>query len=224
MRFVSKWSLAFQCSAVWNGRYTRKVRRAIFCACEEAIRELCNEVTPEHLLLGLLQADQSLGSRLGLSTIDRVRNELTKMRHERRTASSGLALSEGARSVVLMAREEREHFVHRHTGTEHLLLGVLRSASVAATMLERRGLTVDRVHQLIRQQSLIIEWRELSGVKAQRPSLTKSQAIPVSECFYEKVIKVKPTWRLSLFFSSDIAVARWRGELWRALPVRARSS
>jgi len=24
------------------------------------------------------------------------------------------------------------------------------------------------------------------------------------ECFYEKVIKVKPTWRLSLFFSSDI--------------------
>jgi len=123
-----------------------------------------------------------------------------------------------------MAREEREHFGHRHTGTEHLLLGVLRSASVAATMLERRGLTVDRVHQLIRQQSLIIEWRELSGVKAQRPSLTKSQAIPVSECFYEKVIKVKPTWRLSLFFSSDIAVARWRGELWRALPVRARSS
>src|SRR5215831_14759423 len=35
--------------------------------------------------------------------------------------------------------------------------------------------------------------------------------------FYEKVIKVKPTWRLSLFFSSDIVVdSDGRGELSRA--------
>lgn len=178
MRLVAKWRLLLQCSRVWNGRYTGKVRRAIFCACEEAIRELSNEVTPEHLLLGLLRADQSLGSRVGLPTIDRIRSGLTRTRYGRGTAAIGLALSEAGRSVILKAGEEREHFAHRHTGTEHLLLGILRSASAAATMLERRGLTVDRVNQLIKQQSLIVEWRELSGVKARcRPSLTKSQAM-----------------------------------------------
>ena len=65
-----------------------------------------------------------------------------------------------------MAGEEREHLCHRHTGTEHLLLGILRSASVAATLLEKRGLTVDRVHQVIRQQSLIVESGEVSRAKA----------------------------------------------------------
>jgi len=88
---------------------------------------MSKEVTSEHLLVGLLRADQSLAARCGL-TIDWVRNEVTKAPREFRVAT-GLALSEAAKQVIMLAAEEREHLCHKHTGTEHLLLGIIRSGS-----------------------------------------------------------------------------------------------
>lgn len=137
---------------------TKKARRVVFYASEEAIRDMSNEVTPQHLLAGLLRADEALAARFGLPTIDSVRNELTKSSHERRPATR-LGLSEAARRVILMAAEEREHLCHKHTGTEHLLLGIIRSGPGAARMLEQRGLTVDRVRWLVGQQSLAVGWK-----------------------------------------------------------------
>jgi ATP-dependent Clp protease ATP-binding subunit ClpC len=131
-------------------RYTKKARRVVFYASEEAMRDMSNEVTPQHLLVGLLRADESLAARFGLPTIDWVHDELRKTPHERRQAT-GLALSEGARRVIVMAAEEREYLHHKHTGTEHLLLGILRSGSDAARLLEQQGLIVDRVRQLVSQ-------------------------------------------------------------------------
>jgi ATP-dependent Clp protease ATP-binding subunit ClpC len=163
MRFLSKWSLLLQCSAAGMVRYTKKARRVVFYASEQAIRDMSNEVTPQHLLVGLLRADESLAARFGLPTIDLVRNELTRTPHERRPAT-GLALSEAARRVILLAAEEREHLRHKRTGTEHLLLGIIRSGSDAARMLERRGLTIDRVRHLVSQQSLAVGWETAEPV------------------------------------------------------------
>lgn len=163
MRFLSKWSLLLQCSAAGMVRYTKKARRVVFYASEQAIRDMSNEVTPQHLLVGLLQADESLAARFGLPTIDSVRNELTRTPHERRPAT-GLALSEAARQVILLAAEEREHLCHKHTGTEHLLLGIIRSGSDAARMLERRGLTIDRMRHLVSQQRLAVGWETAEPV------------------------------------------------------------
>ena len=63
--------------------------------------------------------------------------------------TTGLALSNTAREAILLAAEERERFGHKHTGTEHLLLGIIRGSSDAAKMLERRGLTIDRARDLV---------------------------------------------------------------------------
>ena len=164
MRFLSKWSLLLQCSAAGMVRYTRKARRVVFYACEQAVREMSKEVTPEHLLVGLLRADQSLAARCGL-TIDWVRNELRKAPHESRVAT-GLGLSEAARQVILLAAEERQHLCHKHTGTEHLLLGIIRSGSDAARMLEQRGLTIDRARDLVSQQGQAVGWEKAEPVLA----------------------------------------------------------
>ena len=166
MRLLSKWSVLLQCSAAGMVRYTTKTRRVVFYACEQALQEISKEVTPEHLLVGLLRADQSLAVRCGL-TIDWVRKELTKAPRDSRVATR-LAMSDAARQVISLAAEEREHLCHKHIGTEHLLLGIIRGGSDAARLLERRGLTIDRVRDLVSQQSLTVVW-EKTGTFWLRP-------------------------------------------------------
>ena len=168
MRLLSKWKVLLQCSRAGMVRYTTKARRTIFFACDQAIQEMSNEVTPEYLLVGLLRADDSLRARLGLPglpTIDSVRNQLSTHRHQRQPATS-LVLSQAAKHAIVLATEEREHLSHKHTGTEHLLLGIIRSGSVAAKVLEQRELTVDRVRQLLSRQNLGVESRNAESVFA----------------------------------------------------------
>src|SRR5260370_33617542 len=150
-------------------RYTKKGRRVVFYASEEAMPDMSNEVTQQHLVVGLLRADESLAARVGL-TVDRVPKELTKAPHECRTAT-GLALSDTAREAILLASEEREHFGHKHTGTEHLLLGIIRGGSDAARMLEQRGLTIDRARDLVSQRSLAVGWEKAEPVLASTEQL-----------------------------------------------------
>jgi len=163
MRLLSKWSLLLQCSAAGMIRYTKKVRRVVFSACEQAFQESSKEVTAEHLLVGLIRTDQFLAARCGL-TIDQVRREHTKASHECRTAT--LILSDTATEAISLAAEEREHFGHKHTGTEHLLLGIIRGRSDAARMLEQRGLTIERARDLVSQRSIAVEWEKAEPVLA----------------------------------------------------------
>jgi len=121
-------------------RYTKKARAVAFYAYEQANRERSKEVSAEHLLVGLLRADESLATRCGL-IIEEVCRELAKAPRECRTATS-IVLSDSAKQAILLAAEERERFGHNHTGTEHLLLGISRGSSDAAKTLENRGLTI----------------------------------------------------------------------------------
>src|SRR5260370_7328964 len=100
-------------------RYTKKGRRVVFYASEEAMPDMSNEVTQQHLLVGLLRADESLAARFGL-TVDRVPKELTKAPHECRTAT-GLALSDTPREAILLPSEERNHFGPNPPRPPHLL-------------------------------------------------------------------------------------------------------
>jgi len=156
MRLLSKWNLLLQCSRAGMVRYTDKARRTIFYAGDLAIQDMSNEVTPKHLLLGLLRADESLVVRLGIPTIDS-RSEVAEFKRQGPSAPA-LVLSQAARNVIALAAEEREHFSHKHTGTEHLLLGIIRAGSDAAKLLQKRGATVDRLHQLLNEQKLT-EWQ-----------------------------------------------------------------
>ena len=55
-------------------------------------------------------------------------------------------LTEKTRKVISYARQEAQQMGHRHIGTEHLLLGVLRERTgMAATVLERLGVKPEQV-------------------------------------------------------------------------------
>lgn len=163
MRLFSKWRVLLQCSSAGMVRYTPKARLVVFRACEQAIREKSTVVTPEHLLVGLLRVDHALAARVGLPTMDAVPQGLTNI-SERQQVAAHLALSEAARQVISLAAEERTHLTHKHTGTEHLLLGIIRSGSDAARILEHRGLSVDRIRHLIGNQKLTAGWERLALV------------------------------------------------------------
>ena len=133
-------------------RYTEKARRVIFFARYEASQFGSPYIETEHLLLGLLREDKALTNRFLRShaSIESIRKQIearTTVREKISTAVD-LPLSEECKRVLNYAAEEAEHLSHRHIGTEHLLLGLLREEkSFAAQILNERGLRISTVRE-----------------------------------------------------------------------------
>lgn len=128
-------------------RYTEKARRVIFFARYEASHYGASEISIEHLLLGLLREAKSLfrsapSSSTAWESTESIRQEIDKaIEHRPSIATSvDLPLSRECKVVLTAANDEAEKLSHRHIGTEHLLLGILRQEkSLAAQILQRRA-------------------------------------------------------------------------------------
>ncbi len=126
-------------------RYTEKARRVIFFARYEASQFGSPYIETEHLLLGLLREDKALTNRFLRShtSIESIRKQIegrTTIR-DKVSTSVDLPLSQECKRVLTYAAEEAERLSHKHIGTEHLLLGLLREdKSFAAEILHERGL------------------------------------------------------------------------------------
>src|SRR5262244_3136382 len=133
-------------------RYTERARRVIFFARYEASQFGSTTIETEHLLLGLIREDKNLTNRFlrNHSSIESIRKEIegrTTIR-EKVSTSIDLPLSNECRRILAYAAEEAERLNHRHIGTEHLLLGILREEKcVAAEILRERGLRVDPIRE-----------------------------------------------------------------------------
>lgn len=133
-------------------RYTEKARRVIFFARYEASQFGSPYIDTEHLLLGLLREDKALTNRFlrNITTVESIRQQIeqnTAVR-EKVPTSVDLPLSNEGKRVLAYAAEEAERLSHRHIGTEHLLLGLLREEkSFAAAMLHERGLRLSAVRE-----------------------------------------------------------------------------
>jgi ATP-dependent Clp protease ATP-binding subunit ClpC len=111
-------------------RYTEKARRVIFFARYEASQFGSPYIETEHLLLGLLREDKALTNRFLRShaSVESIRKQIeahTTIR-EKVSTSVDLPLSNECKRVLAYAAEEAERLGHKHIGTEHLLLGLLR--------------------------------------------------------------------------------------------------
>ncbi len=140
-------------------RYTEKARRVIFFARYEASQFGSPYIETEHLLLGLLREDKALTNRFLRShaSVDGIRKQIeghTTVR-EKVSTSVDLPLSHECKRVLAYAAEEAERLSHKHIGTEHLLLGLLREEKCfAAEILHERGLRLSTIREeLARQQS-----------------------------------------------------------------------
>ncbi len=127
-------------------KYTEKARRVIFFARYEASQFGSPYIETEHLLLGLIREDKNLTNRFfpkANASIDSIRKEIegrTSIR-EKVSTSVELPFSDESKRALNAAAEESERFSHKHIGTEHMLLGLLREErSVAAEILRERGL------------------------------------------------------------------------------------
>src|ERR1700760_232403 len=126
-------------------RYTEKARRVIFFARYEASQFGSPYIETEHLLLGLLREDKALTNRFLRShaSVESIRKQIeqhTTVR-EKVSTSVDLPLSNECKRVLAYAAEEAERLSHKHIGTEHLLLGLLREEKCfAAEILSERGL------------------------------------------------------------------------------------
>jgi uncharacterized damage-inducible protein DinB len=133
-------------------RYTEKARRVIFFARYEASQFGSPYIETEHLLLGLLREDKALSKRFFRSdapaeSIRKQIEEHTTIR-EKTSTSVDLPLSNECKRVLAYAAEEAERLSHKHIGTEHLLLGLLREENFfAAEILQERGLRLPAIRE-----------------------------------------------------------------------------
>ncbi len=148
-------------------RYTEKARRVIFFARYEASQFGNPHIETEHLLLGLLREDKALTNRFLRShgSVESIRKQIegrTAIR-EKGSTSVELPLSQESKRVLAYAAEEAERLAHRHIGTEHLLLGLLREDKCfAAEILHERGLRLSTLRE------------ELSRTQSERVSSSRS--------------------------------------------------
>src|ERR1700694_805344 len=140
-------------------RYTEKARRVIFFARYEASKFGAPAIEPEHLLLGLMREDKTLTGRFfprAQITIESIRREIESrtLLRERIPTSVELPLAPETKRVLAFSHEESDRLQHRHIGTEHLLLGLLREErSMAAQILFERGWRLNAVRDEIARQT-----------------------------------------------------------------------
>jgi ATP-dependent Clp protease ATP-binding subunit ClpC len=133
-------------------RYTERARRVIFFARFEAAQFGSSSIESEHFLLGLIREDKNLTNRFlrNSSSIESIRKEIearTTVR-EKVSTSIDLPVSNECKRMLAYAADEADGLKHRHIGTEHLLLGMMREEqSLASKILLERGLRLDAIRE-----------------------------------------------------------------------------
>jgi hypothetical protein len=139
-------------------RYTEKARRVIFFARFEASQYGSPYIETEHLMLGLLREDKALASWL-LHTqgwIESIRGEVEAgiTARERISTAVEVPLSQECKRILNFAAEEAELLRHKHVGTEHLFLGILREEKcLAARILLGRGVEIRTIRNKLAQST-----------------------------------------------------------------------
>lgn len=126
-------------------RFTENARKVIFYAQNEAQNVHENQVSTEHLLLGLLRDWANTASRvldrMGIS-IERIRQEVERCAHRGDEISDDieLTLTPRAQRVIDLAHIESRKLNNNYIGTEHLLLGLIgEGEGPAARTLTKLG-------------------------------------------------------------------------------------
>ena len=136
-------------------RYTEKARRVIFFARYEASQFGSPYIESEHLLLGIVREDKALNNRFVRSEVASIRKQVESQTTARQKTSTSvdLPLSNECKRVLAYAAEEAERLSHKHIGTEHLLLGLLREEKCfAAQILAERGVQLSQVREELARQ------------------------------------------------------------------------
>jgi ATP-dependent Clp protease ATP-binding subunit ClpA len=188
-------------------RYTEKARRSIFFARYEASQLGTPVIAPEVLLLGLIRESRNL---LEYLRVDRSELE-NRLRAgvvigAKISTSVDIPLDDGCKRVLAHAAQEADRLNHRHIGSEHLLLGVMREErSRAAQVLRELGApSADEVKKAIVDAAPTIE----SGPTHSRSNISRLPAVVVVEEETGRELSVRPGFSFTPRIGETIVIAR----------------
>ena len=135
-------------------RFTKRARRALTAAQNEALRLNHRYIGTEHLLLGLIGEEGSVAVRvlegLGLSA-DEIREAVERaVGRGIRPMGGPPTLTPRTKRVLEVAVEEARRLGHHYIGTEHLLLGLIREEEgIAIEVLRRLGASPEKIEEQV---------------------------------------------------------------------------
>jgi ATP-dependent Clp protease ATP-binding subunit ClpC len=133
--------------------FTDRARKVMQLANQEAQRFNHEYVGTEHILLGLVKEGSGVAANVLKNLnidLDKIRLEVEKIVQPdpAAVAERKLPLTPRTKKVIDFAREEGKNLNHKHVGTEHLLLGLLREQEgVGAQVLMNLGLQLEDVRE-----------------------------------------------------------------------------
>ncbi|OQY45254.1 MAG: NDP-hexose 4-ketoreductase [Anaerolineaceae bacterium 4572_78] len=130
--------------------FTKRARRILTFAQEEAKKLNNNYVGTEHLLLGLVREDSGVAIRVLKDLkvdLKLVRNRLEdKIGKGKRSMYGKLSLTPRTKRVMEYSIDEAKRLGHHYIGTEHLLLGLVREGEgLAVEILSGFGISLEKV-------------------------------------------------------------------------------
>jgi ATP-dependent Clp protease ATP-binding subunit ClpC len=157
-------------------RFSKRARRALAYAQEEAHRLNHPYIGTEHLLLGLVREESSVAARvlhsLGIEA-RQVRNAVEEIigRGDKKVMGT-IGLSPRTKRVIELAVNQARSMRYNYIGTEHLLLGLVEEGEgIAVDVLKSMGVTLEKVRtqagQLIGQGQ--VSAGESAGKEKQTP-------------------------------------------------------
>ena len=144
-------------------RFTERVRKILHLAHDEALRFKNNFIGTEHILLALIKEGEGVAAmvltNLGIE-LGELRKNLTNSIQLGPGGKIDVPFSNEARVCLNYAMEEAKNFGHSYVGTEHLLLGIIRTPdSLGAQVLESTGIDYETVKneivQLLRPEGVV---------------------------------------------------------------------
>ena len=132
-------------------QFTDRARKVMALANQEAHRLASEYICPEHILLGLIVEGASVGATV-LKNLDvdlrkvRFKVDELSLRGTSQGVMGKLPETPLAKRVVENAIVVSRSLNHKYVGTEHLLLGLVRTPdTVASKVLEDLGLTAQEI-------------------------------------------------------------------------------
>ena len=121
-------------------KFTKEAKQALIVAQEKAREAKLNYVGTEHILIGILAQENSLGASVLLNfgvSLDNVNFVLKTVGRSSAPAPANepAGLSGFAKDVIEKAVESAKEFGHSFVGTEHLLYSLVSQQNTAATVI-----------------------------------------------------------------------------------------
>ncbi len=131
-------------------KFTKRARRVLTYAQEEAVRLNHNYIGTEHLLLGLMREEEGMAAKV-LRELGTEQNRVRQIIEDtvgrgQAPAGARLSLTPRTKRVIELAVDEARRLGHHYIGTEHLLLGLVREGDgIAVNVLKSMGINPDKI-------------------------------------------------------------------------------